>query len=277
MKSDQTIRQARVAGSFYPADPHAIQSMFQQWTVQALSFKHTGKLRALIAPHAGYVYSGPIAYNGYHLLNPDEFDTVFLIGPSHFDGFEGVSVYPGQGYTTPLGDILINQKMVETLTGTHVVKASEMGHNQEHALEVQLPFLQHFLGRNFQLVPLVMGEQTLRMAQALAAVIKPILNERTLLVASSDLSHYHSYETANVLDQKFAEALKAGDTERLWQGIRNREFEACGYGPVMTILEATADLPGKREIEILDRRNSGDTAGDRAQVVGYLAAGIFVK
>ncbi|MCF7801251.1 MAG: AmmeMemoRadiSam system protein B [Candidatus Marinimicrobia bacterium] len=277
MKSNQVFRQARVAGSFYPADPHDIQAMFHQWTANALSFTNTGKLRALIAPHAGYVYSGPIAYNGYHLLNPDEFDTVILIGPSHFDGFEGVSVYPGRGYSTPLGNIPIDTHIVETLSKSTWVEATVLGHGQEHALEVQLPFLQHFLGRDFHLVPLVMGEQTLSMAQKLAEVIKPVLNKRTLLVASSDLSHYHSYDTANILDQKFAEALKSGDTERLWQGIRNREFEACGYGPVMTILEATADLPGKREIEILDRRNSGDTAGDRAQVVGYLAAGIFVN
>ncbi|MCF7797329.1 MAG: AmmeMemoRadiSam system protein B [Lentisphaeria bacterium] len=276
MQFIEQFRSARVAGTFYPDNPRVIQKMFHQWDANAHPAPNTGKLRALIAPHAGYIYSGPIAHSGYHLIRQGEFDTVVLIGPSHFDGFEGVSVYPGQGYSTPLGDISINTKMVEVLTGSNLVEASKLGHGQEHGLEVQLPFLQYFLGNEFQLVPLVMGEQTLSLAQQLAEILKPLINERVLLVASSDLSHYHAYQNANVLDQKFTTVLTTGDTSRLWEGIRTREFEACGYGPVMTILEVTADLPGKREICILDRRNSGDTAGDRNQVVGYLSAGIFV-
>ena len=272
------IRRPHVAGTFYPGTSNAINAMLAEWSISTKDqfIPHSkGKLQALIAPHAGYIYSGPIANSAYHLLHPGQYDTVFLIGPSHFDGFEEISVYPGAGYATPFGSVAIDTEITKALSQKPFIHLSTLGHRQEHSLEVQLPFLQYYLGHDINLVPLVMREQTLDLAQKLAHAIKPFLNDRTLIVASSDLSHYYPYETANILDGKFAEVLENGDSEKLWHSIRAHEIQACGYGPILTALESTTSLRDKRKIEVLDRRNSGDTAGNRDQVVGYLSAAIY--
>lgn len=271
----ETFRQARVAGTFYPGSASDLRQYFQKLGRTEKVPAVSGKLRALISPHAGYIYSAPIAFSGFQLLQTKQYDTVIILAPSHYDDFRGISIYPGDGYSTPLGEIEVDHDIAQKLIQNRSVTPTNLGHRDEHSLEVQLPFLQYFLGDEFKIVPLVMGEQSPDLARKMAQAIVPLINDKTLLVASSDLSHYHGYEIANKMDEAFARNLEFGDIDRLWQGIRSRETEACGIGPIMTVLEATKHLGENRQITIFDHRNSGDTAGDRQKVVGYLSAGIF--
>ncbi len=275
MQLQHQYRPARVAGMFYPAEPRQIARLLAEWSRNGPNPTGVGILKALIVPHAGYIYSGPVAHTAYQLLKNQAFTTVILIGPSHFDGFEGVTIYPGAGYTTPLGKIDIDHGIAHQLVeDNRFIEYSELGHGREHALEVQLPFLQHYLPGSFKILPLVIGDQSLRSSQRLAAALKPYLSHNMLLIASSDLSHYHEYTQAKELDLRFARALVTGDAVSLWEGLQLGRFEACGFGPILTILEATKHLGHQRRVQQLDLRNSGDTAGSRDQVVGYLAAAI---
>lgn len=275
MHFQDTYRPPRVAGRFYPGSAKAITQYFLQLAKSEKLAHAEGRLRCLISPHAGYIYSAPVAFHGYQHLSPNQFDTVIIIAPSHYDDFEGISIFPGCGYSTPLGRLNIDTEISNILSKSSCMTKTMMGHRDEHSLEVQLPFLQYFLGDSFKIVPLVMGEQTPDLADELAEAIVPIMTDRTLIVASSDLSHYHNYPAAQKMDSTFTQTLESGDTQELWRGIRSRQFEACGIGPIAAVLKATEQFEPNRKITVFDCRNSGDTAGDRDQVVGYLSAGIF--
>ncbi|PIZ65134.1 MAG: AmmeMemoRadiSam system protein B [Candidatus Marinimicrobia bacterium CG_4_10_14_0_2_um_filter_48_9] len=276
MHFQDSYRPPQVAGKFYPGSAKAINHYFDQLAKTEKSEPPAGKLLGLISPHAGYIYSAPIAFHGFQHLTPDQFDTVIIIAPSHYDQYEGVSIFPGCGYSTPLGRLNIDMDVsTSLLENSAVITKTMMGHREEHSLEVQLPFLQYFLGDTFKIVPLVMGEQTPDLAVELADAIVSVMTSRTLIVASSDLSHYHDYHSAQIIDAAFKQTLESGNSEELWKGIRSRKFEACGIGPIAAALRATELVTQNRIIKAFDCRNSGDTAGGHDQVVGYLSAGIF--
>ena len=253
------LRQPAVAGSFYPDDPAELRALL----AKLLNNKLTGNTpmpKALIAPHAGYIYSGPIAATAYARLRSlrERIKQVVLLGPSHRVPMQGLATSTAEAFQTPLGFVPLDQTALATLRNLPQVKALEQAHAQEHSLEVQLPFLQTLLAA-FSLVPLVVGEAS---AEEVCEVLECVWGgPETLLVISSDLSHYHNYQTAQMMDQVTCQAIEA---------LRGQDIDyeqACGRVPLQGLLLA-AQKHGL-QVETLDLRNSGDTAGPRHQVVGY--------
>lgn len=251
-------RHPAVAGSFYPVNPQQLHLMLDQFLNDAATDANVPK--AIIAPHAGYIYSGPIAATAYARLKKahDRITRVVLIGPSHRVAFRGLAVSRAEAFTTPLGSILVDQAAVQTIIQLPFVVYLEQAHTYEHSLEVHLPFLQEMLD-NFELVPIVAGDAS---AEQVSQVLELLWGgDETLIVISSDLSHYHDYATARQMDQATSEAIEQLDYQRL-------DYEsACGRVPVSGLLK----LAQKKALSVatIDLRNSGDTAGDKDRVVGY--------
>jgi len=275
-----TVRQPVVAGQFYPAQPDQLQQMLDEYLAQATVPAPPGKLVALIAPHAGYIYSGKVAAYSYALLKGRKFDRVVVIAPSHFEAFPFVSVYDGDAYATPLGNIAVDKEFAAKLAKLNpLIRLSNRGHaptqqQGEHALEVELPFLQRVLGE-FKLVPIVMGEQSYETERALGVSLAKLLKgTNSLIVASSDLSHYHPYDEATKLDHKALKAISEWDYLSLSQNFEARIWEACGGGPIVAAMIAAERL-GANQAKILKYANTGDVTGDRSRVVGYGAVALI--
>jgi MEMO1 family protein len=274
-----TVRQPAVAGQFYPADPSELRQMVDEFVAQAAVPNLSGQIVALIAPHAGYIYSGKVAAHSYALLKRQKFERVVVIAPSHFEAFPFNSVYNGDAYATPLGDVEVDKEFAAKLAKmSPLIQLSNRGHTPmqqqgEHALEVQLPFLQRMLGE-FKLVPIVMGEQTYETERALGvALAKMIQGTHTLIVASSDLSHYHPYEEASKIDHKTLKAIERWDYLSLSLNLESRVWEACGGGPIVAAMIAAERL-GAKQASILKYANTGDVTGDHSRVVGYSAVAL---
>lgn len=269
------IRRPVVAGQFYTDDPQALTGQIDGFLEKVPGEKIPGEIIALIAPHAGYVYSGQVAAYAYQQVRGRPFKTVIVIAPSHRASFIGASIYDRGGYQTPLGVIPVNVELAAGILGcSERINFYPHAHSQEHSLEVQLPFLQRVLGE-FQLVPIIMGDQDQSTCQILAeAIVSSLGKEKSLIVASSDLSHYHPYDRAVEMDGAIVEAVNAFDPLRLQESLRSRESEACGGGPMITAMLAAQRL-GATGARVLNYANSGDVTGDRGQVVGYMAAALF--
>ncbi len=270
------VRPPAVAGSFYPADPNALSSMVDGFLGRVDQAVTTEPLLAIVAPHAGYPYSGPVAAYSYAQLKGRKISRVVVIAPSHYESFPFVAAYDGDAYRTPLGEVPVDKQFVKELTkATPVVRISSRGHaptahGGEHALEVELPFLQRVLG-NFKLVPLVMGEQHLDLDRSLGlALAKLIQGPETLIVASSDLSHFHTQQDAAKMDGKMLKALEAWDYRALSRNFEARVWEACGGGPIIAAMVAAEKL-GANHAQVIKYATSGDTGGDKGRVVGYAA------
>ncbi len=237
--------------------------------------REPGTLVALIEPHAGYVYSGQAAAEGYTLLDGLTFPTVVIVGPSHREYFRGVSVFPGEAYRTPLGDVpLAHDLRKQLLAHAPWILVSEAGHRSEHAIEVQLPFLQQTLG-SFSFLPLVLGDQRREVCDMLGTTLADVLQGRdVLLIASSDLSHYHPYHEAVALDRSVIEAVEAFDDERLMHDLEREVVEACGGGPMVAVMQCAKRLGATRS-HVLTYYNSGDVTGQHDAVVGYLCAAFY--
>ena len=257
-----SVRPAAVAGMFYPAAPRELaREVDDMLAHSATSGLAPGFPKALIVPHAGYVYSGSVAAEAYDRLRPARgiVRRVVLLGPCHRVPVRGLALPEASAFATPLGQVPIDREAIESLAGLPQVVVSRAVHAEEHALEVQLPFLQRVLGE-FSLVPLAVGAAT---PEQVAEVIDRLWGgAETLIVISSDLSHYHPYEEARAIDRGTTEAILDYSTE-----IDHEQ--ACGATPIAGML-----LAAKRhrlKVELLDLRNSGDTAGGRGRVVGYAA------
>jgi AmmeMemoRadiSam system protein B/AmmeMemoRadiSam system protein A len=288
------LRPAGVAGAFYPAEPAALNTIMDEMLSRASLPPTDGQIVAVIAPHAGYPYSGPVAAYTYASLKGRKYARVVVIAPSHYEAFDFTSVYDGDGYVTPLGTIMVDKAFARELANTSSsIQLSERGHRAtrqgaEHAIEVQLPWLQHVLG-SFSLVPIVMGNQSYESSRALGVALARLIQagrtrdsagqqqdpSDTLIVASSDLSHYHSYEEAKDIDHKTLNALQAWDYLSMSQNFEMRVWEACGGAPIVAAMIA-AEHMGANRAQILDYANSGDVTTDRSRVVGY-SADILVK
>jgi len=252
------IRQPAVAGTFYPANPTQLHLMLDEYLNDAESSAKVPK--AIIAPHAGYIYSGPIAASAYARLKKAHalITRVVLLGPSHRVPFRGLAVSRADTFSTPLGNIAIDQQAVQTIVKLPFVEYIEQAHTLEHSLEVHLPFLQEMLD-DFKLVPIVAGDAT---PDQVCQVIKALWGgDETLIVISSDLSHYHDYATAQQLDKA---------TSQLIENLQYEELaseSACGKVPVSGLLKLAREK--SLSVKTIDLRNSGDTAGDKRRVVGY--------
>lgn len=254
-----TIRPTAVAGMFYPADRDELHQMVAGFLSQAES-SNEAPPKAIIAPHAGYIYSGPVAASAYARLASlrDTIRRVVLLGPSHRVGFIGIAASGADYFHTPLGDVPLDKELLAEVTTVPGVQPFDQAHQMEHSLEVHLPFLQEVLG-DFTLLPLVVGDAR---PEEVAKVLRAVWGgEETLIVVSSDLSHYHDYATAQRMDRATSSAIEA-----LNPGAIGYE-DACGRTPVSGLLLVAKEK--NLHAETIDLRNSGDTAGPRDQVVGY--------
>ena len=256
-----STRPAAVAGLFYPRDPIELAGTVEALLAQAESPAPPGSPapRAVVAPHAGYVYSGPIAASAFRALEPlaGEVDRVVLLGPSHYVALDGLALPSAAAFATPVGPIPVDLEACARIADLPQVAVDDLPHAREHALEVELPFLARVLGE-VALVPIVAGEAT---SAEVAEVLERLVDERTVVVVSTDLSHYLDYDRAVARDRRTSDAILALDVD----GIG--ELDACGRVPLRGLL-AFARARGWRP-RLLDLRNSGDTAGGADRVVGY--------
>jgi AmmeMemoRadiSam system protein B/AmmeMemoRadiSam system protein A len=274
VKSEE-VRRSAWAGQFYPASPTELSRTIAGFYAACEKPEAPADIVAVVAPHAGYEYSGRIAASAYKLLEGHEFEAVVVVSPSHTKYFRGISVYNGGSYETPLGVLPTHAALAKRLSrvAPSTIYLSNMGHTgggrAEHAVEVQLPFLQIVLGA-FKLVSVVMGEQqdwhVLGDALAALASDRPIL-----LVASSDLSHYHPAPKALRLDTAVRDGIKALDPAALSHTFETGKGEACGAGPILACLHAARKMGATRSL-ITGFGNSGEVSGDDSGVVGYLSA-----
>jgi AmmeMemoRadiSam system protein B len=268
------IRHQQVAGYFYPAEKDKLQkdiALMMQATKPEKSFN---KIFGIVSPHAGYIYSGKTAAYAYNLLKDKSYKTVIVISPSHAEYFPGISIYDGEAYETPLGLVEIDQQMVDKLVeNSKIIFRGVQGHRKEHSLEVQIPFLQSVL-RDFKIVPIVMGDQGKMFVHELAERISKIVDDETLVVASSDMSHFYSSEEADRLDSVVEKRINDFDFEQLLLDLDDHECEACGGGPIAAMMKA-ASLKNYTNSLVINRSDSGDITGDKSEVVGYLSAVVY--
>lgn len=256
------VRKPVAAGRFYASDPVTLQREVRELLDEALrtGSRANGTVpKALIAPHAGYMYSGPIAASAYAQIQGAEgVRRVVIIGPAHFVTVTGVATTPSEAFRTPLGDVPVDSEVINSLSGLPQVTSRADAHAPDHALETQLPFLQVLL-KDFSIVPLLVGKCA---ATDMESVLERLWGgPETLVVVSSDMSHYLSYESAKTADAATAKAIENLNASMV------RDDSACGAIPIRAVLS----IARKKELEArtLDLRNSGDTAGSRDQVVGY--------
>jgi MEMO1 family protein len=265
------VRPAAVAGQFYPADPKQLAALVDELLKKAAP-PPVENFVALVVPHAGYEFSGHVAATSHALLKGRKYTRVVVISPSHVDAFGFASVFDGAAYTTPLGQVPVDREFAAKLAKGSLVRLSSSGHTvsgerSEHALEVQLPFLQRVLGQ-FSLVPVVMGDQSYETCRALGIALAKLAGPDTLIVASSDLSHFHKYDDAVKLDRKTLKAIEEFDYLSMARNFESQVWEACGGGPIVAAMIAAERL-GAKQARTLKYANSGDVTSDRSRVVGY--------
>lgn len=272
MTTARAVRPPAVGGMFYPADPATLRRQVRKLLDAAPRKVSRGSITGIVAPHAGYMYSGLTAAAAYAGLAGMSFDTVVIVAPSHREYFAGVSVYSGDEYQTPLGSVPIDAELRQSLLAScPLVRSGEAGHRDEHAIEVQLPFLQETIGP-FSLLPLVMGEQHREECLTLGRCLGDLAASRkTLLVASTDCSHYHAARVAGAMDQVMVEDINRFDYEQLMTDLESGTTEACGGGPTVAVM-AALHRAGARRMDVVHHCTSGDITGDTRSVVGYLSA-----
>jgi AmmeMemoRadiSam system protein B len=270
------VRRAAVAGSWYPADAGVLAAAVDGYlgaAAEDVPPRLTG-VTALIAPHAGLVYSGPVAAHAYRLVEHHDIDVVVVVGPSHFVAFDGVSIIGAGRFETPFGAAEIDEDCsAAVVSATSLVREYAAPHGREHSLEMQLVFLRRVLPRA-TIVPLLMGEQTADTAHELGEALGLVLRGRkALLVASSDLSHYQSATIAADLDRLVIDRVARFDPDGLQGLLDIRPEHACGGGPMVAVMRA-ARILGASKAVVLKYADSGDVSGDKSAVVGYLAAAL---
>ena len=268
------IRQPAVAGLFYPSDAHKLRTDVKNMLLASESDLDISRVFGIVSPHAGYIYSGGTAAFGFNLLKNKKYNKVIIISPSHREYFPGNSIYNGDAYQTPLGLVNIDKELAQKIVeGSKTVFLGMEGHRQEHAVEVQIPFLQTVL-TDFKIVPIVMGDQTKAYVDDLASQIAKAVDDDTVVVASYDLSHFYSKQKAFQLDSIVAKHISDFDYDKLQNDLDTRKCEACGGGPIVALMKAAALLDKKKSV-VLNRSDSGDVSGDNSEVVGYLSAAIY--
>lgn len=267
-----------VAGMFYPSSPDALRRDIERCFLHRmgpgrLPKRFDGETRPLflISPHAGYMYSGPVAAHGYlQLESRVKPEIVVVLGPNHYGIGSSVSIYPGGEWITPLGSIKVDDAFAAELAEiSYTFTLDEISHTREHSIEVQLPFLQYILG-DFKFVPICILDQSLETCIDVGRALAEALGKRKsfVVVASTDLTHYEPDEVAKRKDEMALEKIVELDSEGLYDVISEHDISMCGYGPVAAILEASRRL-GARKVEVLKYATSGDITGDRDAVVGY--------
>lgn len=268
------VREPVVAGIFYPDSKSELEKEINLLLEITKPEKRFERIFGLVSPHAGFPYSGKTAAFAYNTLIGKDFDKVIVISPSHREYFPGISIYNGEAYKTPIGEIKLNKEIINKLIEdeSFIFKGIN-GHRQEHALEVQLPFLQTVL-KEFTLIPIVMGDQRREYVEILAEKIASVYDDKTIIIASSDLSHFHDRKKSNSLDVQVEKNISTMNYEKLIDDLERNKCEACGGGPISVLLRS-AHIKGYKSAEVLYRTDSGETTGDMSGVVGYLSAVIY--
>jgi AmmeMemoRadiSam system protein B/AmmeMemoRadiSam system protein A len=269
------IRPPAVAGTFYPGGRETLADAVDSLLEASGSFEHSGYIVSGVVPHAGYLYSGGTAADFYGLLE-EEYDLVFLVGSSHQVDFQGFSVFEGDAYGTPLGEVPVARDVCRRIIAAHPEASFRPGvHTEEHCLEVQLPFLQRELGDGFRIVPIVTGTvHTDQLAFMAELILAEACSERVLVIASSDLSHYPPEDTAAEVDRATVECFLRGDPDELMQRVfydvmpEGVSTFACGGAPMALVLCYNRIYPGV-STNLLSMATSADAGGDRSAVVGY--------
>jgi AmmeMemoRadiSam system protein B len=270
--SSGTVRRSVIAGTWYPDDPKRLRAMIDGFLACVPKQRLEGKLVGLVAPHAGYVYSGQVAAHAYAQLSAGAFSRVIVVSPVHRSYPGSFAVTEMAYYETPLGLVPVDGDLIQAIE-RHIT-LRRVPQDSEHSLEIQLPFMQCVLG-DFRLAPIMMGDQDWQSASQLGRALAQALDqEDTLLVASTDLSHFHSYDVAVSLDQLVLDRITAYDPEGLSRTLVMHKAEACGGGPVAAVMVA-AEQQGADRAVLLKYMNSGDVTGDRSSVVGYAAAALL--
>jgi AmmeMemoRadiSam system protein B len=271
--TSQPVRKAAKAGTWYPGEARALAAELDEYCA-AVHERVAGEVLAIVSPHAGLVYSGPVAAHAYAQLTGRACDAIVLVGPSHYVAFRGAAIVRRGAFETPLGLLPIAEDLADAIVAASpLVHERPAAHDREHCLELQLPFLQRVLP-GVPIVPIVMGRQDDETIRSLAqAIVTATHGRRVLLVASSDLSHYHDARTAAALDAVVVRAIDAFDADALGDALAVEPEHACGGGPILTVMRAAKAL-GARRAQVLCRQDSGDISGDTSAVVGYLAAAI---
>lgn len=273
------IRPSPIAGAWYPGDPDRLRSTLNSYLAQAEAPEFQGELRALVLPHAGLMYSGLTAAHALKALEGLEFERILILSPSHqaYRGHLLTSAH--QAYQTPLGLIPVDHDSIDILTQTLAAKnilVNPIRRDTEHSIEIELPFLQHLIPKGFNLIPLMMMDQSKHLAETVAQALYDLIlsypsDEKTLLIASSDLSHFYHQRQAKQLDQHLIDALQDFDLTKFYQLKFTHSAEACGHGTIATVLLTSRKL-GADQVTIADYRTSGDVSQDFSSVVGYVSA-----
>ncbi len=273
--TSSNVRHSVIAGSWYPGEPRQLRAMLGGFFDEVPEQPLQGDLVGLIAPHAGYVYSGQVAAYAYAQLRNRSFARVVVVSPVHRLYGGRFAVTDKAYYETPLGLVAVDEEMIRSVE--RHVRLNRMSSDMEHSLEIQLPFLQYVQGES-QLTPIMMGDQDwdsiAELGQALSEAIAGRGKGEVLLVASTDLSHFHRYDVAVQLDQLVVDRITAYDPEGLATALATRKCEACGGGPVAAVMVAARHLGANRAV-LLKYLNSGDVTGDRSSVVGYVSAALL--
>lgn len=273
-----SIRTPAVAGRFYPGNSKQLQSNIKQYFAKASSRQKEAPA-ALLVPHAGYVFSGQVAAEAYKSIPESaSYKRVFIIGSAHTFHFTGASVYAEEGYETPLGVANTDQEVISALLENELMDFIPPAHQNEHSLEVQVPFIQYVFDNKLPVVPILIGQANRESLKQIAKVLQPYFNEENLFVISTDFSHFPAYDDAGEQDLSTAEAILSNDPDTLWQRLEQAKKQnvpgmvtpLCGWTSVMALLEITQ---GKNvKLEALKYRNSGDSKyGSKDEVVGYYA------
>ncbi|KPJ87886.1 MAG: hypothetical protein AMS17_07210 [Spirochaetes bacterium DG_61] len=291
MKTEYTLRHPVVSGLFYPDDREELKNTVRGYmervdkrALQDLIRESTGLDNTeqkmpliIIAPHAGYIFSAKVQAYAYALLDNAKIDCAIIIGPAHQKSFPGISVNDDNAYRTPLGDIEVDLDCVEKLQSFHrTIGINEEAHLSEHALEVQLPFIQTVL-KDAKIVPILFGEQNWDnshlLKDALVSAMKEI-PKNYIVIVSSDLSHYHPHVEAFSLDRVLLEDVKNMDERRFYDNLQMGKSEACGFGGILTALMLSHEV-GQGKSAILNYMDSGEVSNERKKVVGYFAAALY--
>jgi AmmeMemoRadiSam system protein B/AmmeMemoRadiSam system protein A len=286
--SDQQLvtRKAAVAGQFYPGSVSELNRELGKFFADCPIPDSTIQVRAVVVPHAGYVYSGAVAAKAFSLIpRNSEFDNIFVIGSSHRIAFDGASIYTLGNFSTPLGEVPVNIELASGLVRGPFFSNRTDAHQLEHCLEVELPFLQYWLEKPFRIVPIVIGTENPNTCRKIADALRPYFNASNLFVISTDFSHYPGYKDANLVDHTTARAILGNDPDELirvldendGKGIAGLATSLCGWTSVLTLMNLTEDI--NLDYKLIDYKNSGDAAtyGDKSRVVGYCAIAVSEK
>jgi len=270
------LRKSAYAGSFYDASPDMLRKQFDKWFSQAELPANPDKVYGVICPHAGYIYSGACASYSYKLLSQYNFKTAIIIHPSHRGNHFGSSISPFAEYQTPLGNLHIDTQLAEILSDRGFTAIDSSYHQNEHSMEVQLPFLA-YINPDIKVLPIMIGNQNDAVSLQLAEILAEVMRDRqdeTVIIVSTDLSHYHSAKEAERMDNKLIEYVLNSNPEELYDNIVRGKIEACGFAGVLSLLYL-AKLPPEMKPVKLNYTHSGYASKDFEQVVGYFSAALI--